>query len=97
MTKARAIVIKDSDNVATVVQPIKAGATISFAVNGNQVSLKILDNIPFGHKFAIRDIAAGRPVVKYGETIGGATVDIKAGQHAHVHNVESLRGRGDKD
>jgi len=38
----------------------------------------------------------GEPVIKYGEVIGRATKDIGEGTHAHVHNIESLRGRGDK-
>jgi altronate dehydratase small subunit len=52
--------------------------------------------IPFGHKFATRDIGKGTLVVKYGEPMGVATRDIKAGSHVHVHNVESSRGRGDR-
>jgi len=35
--------------------------------------------------------------VKYGEPIGIATRDIRSGQHVHVHNLESARGRGDKE
>ena len=42
-----------------------------------------------------RDIRAGDSILKYGETIGRATEDIPAGRHAHIHNIESLRGRGD--
>lgn len=34
-------------------------------------------------------------VIKYGEIIGKASVEIRKGQHVHVHNLESLRGRGD--
>ncbi len=42
--------------------------------------------VPFGHKVALRPIAAGEPVVKYGIAIGRATRDIAAGEHVHVHN-----------
>ena len=56
--------------------------------------MHITDNIPFGHKFAIRDIPEGSLILKYGEPIGVARIDIKAGQHVHVHNLESKRGRG---
>jgi len=38
----------------------------------------------------------GTPLIKYGETIGSATEYIKQGDHVHVHNVEGLRGRGDR-
>ncbi|MDP1993088.1 MAG: SAF domain-containing protein [Syntrophales bacterium] len=39
----------------------------------------------------------GDLIVKYGEPIGIATQDIRIGQHVHVHNLESARGRGDKE
>ncbi len=40
-------------------------------------------------------IPVGDGVIKYGEIIGRATCDIDVGDHVHVHNVESQRGRGD--
>ncbi|MPN58021.1 Galactarate dehydratase (L-threo-forming) [bioreactor metagenome] len=52
-------------------------------------------SVPYGHKIAVRDIKAGEDILKYGEVIGRATDDIQKGAHVHVHNVESLRGRGD--
>lgn len=45
-----------------------------------------------GHKYAIRAIAAGEDVVKYGMSIGHATADIAAGEHVHVHNVATNLG-----
>lgn len=51
--------------------------------------------IPFGHKLALGKIEKRKAVIKYGEEIGRAIEDIDAGQHVHIHNVESLRGRGD--
>jgi hypothetical protein len=50
-----------------------------------------------GHKIALRRIAAGEPVIKYGSPIGTASRDILAGTHVHTHNVVSSRGRGDLD
>jgi hypothetical protein len=44
---------------------------------------------------AIRAIAAGTSVMKYGSPIGVAIADIPAGAHVHTHNVASARGRGD--
>jgi altronate hydrolase len=43
--------------------------------------------IPAGHKLAVRDIAAGRPVKRYDQVIGFATCAIRAGEHVHVHNL----------
>jgi altronate dehydratase small subunit len=90
----RAIVMKPADNVATVVEAVEAGDSV--AAGGDGIAIRVVEKIPFGHKFALRAIAKGQPVVKYGETIGLATRDILPGQHVHVHNLESCRGRGDK-
>jgi altronate dehydratase len=46
-----------------------------------------------GHKFALRPIASGENVIKYGEPIGETTAAIARGEHVHVHNVVSHRGR----
>ena len=51
--------------------------------------------ILFGHKLAVTEIGQGEHILKYGEVIGRATQAIPVGCHAHVHNIESLRGRGD--
>lgn len=40
-----------------------------------------------GHKYALRNIADGAAIVKYGMSIGHATRDIVAGEHVHVHNM----------
>ncbi|MDT7902769.1 MAG: UxaA family hydrolase, partial [Caldivirga sp.] len=53
--------------------------------------IKALEDIPLGHKIALRDIKAGERVIKYGRPIGVATRDIKVGEHVHVHNVKSIR------
>lgn len=45
--------------------------------------------IPAGHKLALSDICAGEPVIKYGQIIGRATQDIKAGEWVHTHNLRS--------
>lgn len=44
-------------------------------------------NLADGHKYALRDIAKGEDIIKYGNPIGHATADIKAGEHVHTHNV----------
>ncbi len=73
--------------------PLTTGESLSVGSSSSAVTL--LKDIPFGHKFALEDIMKGTPIIKYGETIGFATEDIKEGDHVHVHNVEGLRGRGD--
>jgi len=93
--KKQAVVIHGNDNVATCVDDFPEGSTISFFRGGEIEKLQLLQDIPLGHKVAICPISRGEKVVKYAESIGVATADIKPGQHVHVHNMESKRGRGD--
>ena len=86
-----AVVISGADNVATALEPLEAGR----AMRIGEVALTIAEPIPRGHKVALRAIAAGEAVIKYGSPIGNACVDIAAGAHVHTHNVASARGRGD--
>jgi len=84
------------DNVCTVVKAIDSASDIRTEIDGMIVTVPVCEKIPFGHKFALKTIKTGEPVIKYGQIIGLATKDIKIGQHVHVHNLESCRGRGDK-
>jgi altronate dehydratase len=85
------LVISDRDNVATALEPLDTGRTIE----ANGVSVVVLEPVPAGHKIALRSIATGEGVFKYGSPIGTATLEILAGAHVHTHNVASSRGRGD--
>ena len=89
------VVLNDADNVATSLAPLDAGTRIEVALNGEIRTITVLDSIAFGHKLAIRTMAPGDDVVKYGEVIGRASEAIEPGQWVHVHNVESARARGD--
>ena len=53
------------------------------------VTLHGKGDIPAGHKFALKEIAKGEYVIKYGEIIGRATQDIACGEWVHTHNVKS--------
>ena len=48
-----------------------------------------LSNIPRGHKIALKNIAGGENIIKYGMPIGHALEDIAAGSHVHTHNVKT--------
>ena len=93
--KRDAIMIRDQDNVATALRDIDPAETVSIGIVTKSKRIMIHERIPYGHKFAVRDIGKGEHIFKYGEIIGRATQEITAGTHAHVHNIESLRGRGD--
>ena len=90
-----AIILRDTDNVATLLRDAAKGEEIRAGLGDGIVVVTARDDLPFGHKFALRDIARGEDILKYGEVIGRATVAIPQGAHAHVQNIESLRGRGD--
>jgi altronate dehydratase small subunit len=91
--KGKAIVIHERDNVATALTPLEAGSVTSIKLAGRLEKVKMLSAIPIGHKFALRDIEKGADVFKYGEAIGRTTAAIARGEHVHVHNVVSHRGR----
>lgn len=91
----KALVIQGQDNVATALTDLRAGEEIAFEREGVPDRVTVAQDIPFGHKFATDDIVAGGLVIKYGEPIGDATCAIRRGEHVHVHNTESRRGRGD--
>ncbi|SDF36563.1 UxaA family hydrolase [Sporolituus thermophilus] len=93
---ARAIIMKAIDNVCTVVEAIEPPTAVTAEIDGKTITVLATERIPFGHKIALKSIPKGQPIIKYGETIGLATKDIQPGQHVHVHNLESCRGRGDK-
>lgn len=90
-----AIKITDKDNVATVLQEIAAGQKVCW--NLSEKAVAAVSDIPFGHKIAVKDIAAGELIFKYGEIIGEATKNIPAGAHVHVSNIDSRRARGDRN
>ena len=81
----------EKDNLVTCVKAMKAGETV--VVDG--VEIEVRNDIPKYHKMAVADIPKGGAVIKYGEVMGVASSDIRAGEWAHVHNIESCRGRGD--
>ena len=90
------IVMSDHDNVATSLKDVDEGETLLYVINGQKMEVEAKHSIPFGHKIAIKPIQKSATVIKYGEVIGAATMDIEPGEHVHVHNIEGIRGRGDK-
>lgn len=79
------IQIQAQDNVAVALQNLSAGTVIHLA--DKEIILK--QDIPRGHKFAVKDIAAQENIIKYGYPIGHATCDIASGDYVHTHNVKT--------
>ena len=77
------IVIHPDDNVAVALRPFHRGDSIE------ELGIALADDVPAGHKIALRPIAKDGLVIKYGLPIGSATQTIAAGGHAHTHNVKT--------
>ncbi|MBM3501304.1 MAG: hypothetical protein FJX74_21845 [Armatimonadetes bacterium] len=91
MPPIRALVIHPDDDVAVLVEAASAGDTVEAQCGASTVTLTARQAIPTGHKVALRDLAAGSPLRKYGEKIGLALQDIRAGEHVHLHNLAGDR------
>ena len=82
------------DTVAVVVIE---GVTAGTAMNGwimdddRMIEVRARQDIPIGHKVALKDMAVGDTVVKYGIDMGKVVKPITAGEHAHVHNIKTKR------
>ena len=85
-----------SDDVGVAVMDLKAGDEIeAVTLDGDPVSqIKLIDDVPLGHKVALRELPKDKHIIEYGEEIGYAYVPIKHGAHVHVHNIKSLRWSG---
>lgn len=98
MLDADALVMHPDDDVATALDDLAAGRTFDGAETaelGESGTVTLAEDVEFGHKFALRKLAAGEEIRKYGEVIGRATEPVAAGDWVHTHNCESTRGRGD--
>jgi len=88
------LVHETDDSVGVVVvEDADKGRTLSgwvMATDGT-IRVKSLDNIPLGHKVALKAIKSGDTIMKYGHDIGKAVADIPKGAHVHVHNVKTKR------
>ena len=69
-----AIRINSADIVAVALQPLAKGTAVTLEASGNapETTVTVTEDITAGHKFAIRDIKKGEPIIKYGYPIGAA-------------------------
>ena len=77
--------INPADNVVVAIQPQPAGAVIE--VDGQKIT--VLEDVPAGHKIAIRDLAEGENVIKYGFPIGHAREAKRAGSWMNEHTIKT--------
>jgi (2R)-sulfolactate sulfo-lyase subunit alpha len=84
----------EGDSVGVVVvEGIKSGQALNGWImdQDKMIAFNARSDIPIGHKLAVRAIAAGDTIIKYGVDIGKAVKNIAAGEHLHVHNVKTKR------
>ena len=82
------------DTVAVVVvEGVEAGQDLTAWImdEDRTISLKSRQDIPIGHKVALKDMNTGDTVLKYGVDIGKVVAPIRQGEHAHVHNIKTKR------
>jgi altronate dehydratase small subunit len=84
-TDPRLLLLAPEDNICAAADTLQPGETLLF--QGRPIVPQ--DRIPTGHKIAVRLIAAGQKVFKYGAAIGSATCDILPGEYVHLHNLRS--------
>ncbi len=91
----RAIRINPKDNVATLVETAAPGDEVLVTTGRMIETLIAKEGIPLNFKVALVTIPQGEAIIKYGEVIGEASVEIPAGSLVHIHNLVGRRGRGD--
>ena len=90
MPGPQTLVLHDADNIAVTLRKISQGESLeSFDFAANQ-------NIPSGHKIAVRNIASGEEIIKYGNVIGLASQNISSGDHVHTQNVAMTESQRNK-
>lgn len=79
------IKINNTDNVAIALTPLKQGDVLEIGAQ----KVKLVQDIPQGHKLALVDMHPDENIIKYGAPIGHAIAAIKAGEHVHVQNIKT--------
>ena len=88
------VVHDENDSVGVVVvEGLKAGEELTGWImdQNKEIKVRARNDIPIGHKLAIRDLKANDTVIKYGVDIGRSVAPIAVGEHAHVHNIKTKR------
>ena len=94
MTIPQLLVHARHDNVGVVVvEDLVPGADMLAVVTEDNSDFRITAKqaTPIGHKIALKDLAVGDTVIKYGEDIGKVVAPIAKGEHVHTHNLKTKR------
>ncbi len=91
MSAADVIVTHPDDNVATALNDLSAGQSVTVADSHRVTILTVVENVSRGHKISLVALDINQPVLKYGEQIGITTMSVYAGCHVHTQNMRSMR------
>ncbi|MBM3129114.1 MAG: hypothetical protein FJ009_10900 [Chloroflexi bacterium] len=82
-----------TDDVGVAVRDLKNGEEVgAVTLEGQPVgTVKMVNDVPLGHKVAMKDLAAGKDVIKYSRVIGAASQAAPRGSHVHTHNLKTKR------
>jgi sugar lactone lactonase YvrE len=83
----QAQLLRPVDDVATALSPLAQGTVVRVSSGSVVREVTLREDIDTGHKFAVRDLASGLRIRKYGEFIGRTTHAVAAGEWVHVHNL----------
>ncbi|MDE6390818.1 MAG: altronate dehydratase family protein [Duncaniella sp.] len=87
------IKINPADNVAVAINPLAEGTTVTVDGAGD---VKLVSDIPAGHKFALKDLAEGENVIKYGFPIGHTRHAVARGAFLDHNDIKTnLEGQLD--
>lgn len=89
----RALIIHPDDVVAVALEDLEPGDRCVVALEDRMVRIEVRNQVPFGHKIALRRLEPGEAIIKYGEEIGRATAAIEPGEWIHSHNLYCQRGK----
>jgi (2R)-sulfolactate sulfo-lyase subunit alpha len=87
------LIHEKADTVGVATVDIKADETAEglYMDSQEKIRVKALQDIPLGHKIALKDHKVEEPVIKYGHDIGKVVANIQKGGHVHIHNLKTRR------
>ena len=81
------------DDVGVAAIDLRKGSTVGVVTLEGKAAgkIRLVNNVPLGHKVAMRDVSKDSKVIKYGRPVGKAVQEIAKGMHVHTHNLKTSR------
>ncbi|MDY4561760.1 MAG: UxaA family hydrolase [Peptostreptococcus porci] len=93
MEKHKFLIHANGDDVGVAIEDIQKGEKVIGVdlATKNQVVIEALNDIPLGHKIALKNKKIGEDLIKYGEVVGEVTENFYVGDWVHTHNMRTKR------